>query len=62
MKCNIGKIDRMIRIFLGACIIAVGFYNQSWWGVVGIIPLFTAAFGWCPAYVPFGISTCKTTD
>ncbi|MCU7375837.1 DUF2892 domain-containing protein [Paucibacter sp. O1-1] len=27
---------------------------------VGIIPLFTAAFGWCPAYVPFGISTCET--
>jgi hypothetical protein len=60
MKCNIGKTDRIIRIVLGACIIAVGVYSQSWWAVVGAIPILTATIGWCPAYVPFGISSCKT--
>ncbi|WP_351125444.1 DUF2892 domain-containing protein [Shewanella sp. T24-MNA-CIBAN-0130] len=24
------------------------------------MPLLTAAIGWCPAYVPFGISSCQT--
>jgi hypothetical protein len=28
------------------------------WAWIGVVPLATAALGWCPAYVPFGISTC----
>ncbi len=60
MKKNVGNVDRVLRLILGLVIIALGFINQSWWGLVGIIPLFTAAVGWCPAYLPFGISTCKT--
>jgi len=59
MKCNEGKTDRIIRLILGAGIIAVGVYFKSWWGVIGVVPIFTAAIGWCPAYIPFGISTCK---
>lgn len=59
MTCNIGKIDKSIRIIAGIGIIAAGFYFNSWWGAVGIIPLFTAAVGWCPLYVPLGISSCK---
>jgi len=59
MKCNVGKTDRIIRIVLGIIIIAAGLYYQSWWGLIGAVPLLTAALGWCPAYLPFGISTCK---
>ena len=59
MKCNTGKTDRIIRVIIGAGIIAGGVYLQSWWGAIGVIPLFTAAIGWCPAYLPFGISSCK---
>ena len=59
MKNNVGKTDRIIRVILGAGIIAVGVYVQSWWGAIGVIPLFTASIGWCPAYLPFGISSCK---
>jgi len=55
-----GKTDRIIRTVLGAAIIIAGVYFQSWWGVIGLIPLGTAAIGWCPAYLPFGISTRKT--
>jgi hypothetical protein len=29
-----------------------------WWAWIGVLPLLTAAFGWCPPYVPYGFSTC----
>ena len=60
MKRNVGKIDRIIRVLLGLIIIALGIYFNSWWGAIGVIPLLTAAIGWCPLYVPFGLSSCST--
>ena len=57
MTKNIGSIDRVIRIVLGLALIAWGYFNQNWWGAVGIVPLFTALVGWCPTYLPFGIKT-----
>jgi hypothetical protein len=57
MQQNIGKIDRTLRIIGGIAIIGAGVYFQSWWGVIGVIPLATASIGWCPAYAPFGLST-----
>ncbi len=62
MSSNIGKIDRSIRVILGLIIVLLGFYFQSWWGLVGIVPLLTAAINWCPAYSIFGLSTCKTSQ
>ena len=59
MKKNVGSADKGIRIILGIAIIAFGIYNQSWWGLVGIVPLFTAFIGWCPTYSLIGISTDK---
>ena len=59
MKCNVGGADRMIRIVAGVVIILLGFYFQSWWGAVGIVPILTGALRWCPAYIPFGFSTCE---
>ena len=57
MKCNVGKMDQTLRIVTGALIIGAGVYFQNWWGAVGVIPLLTGLFRWCPAYVPFGIKT-----
>jgi hypothetical protein len=34
--------------------------DSRWWGLVGLVPLATGTLGWCPAYLPFGIKTCKT--
>jgi hypothetical protein len=59
MKCNIGKTDRIIRAFIGLIVVAVGVYLKSWWGAIGLVPLFTAAIGWCGLYTLFGMSTCK---
>ncbi|MCL1075089.1 YgaP family membrane protein [Shewanella dokdonensis] len=59
MQCNVGTTDKVIRVIIGLAIMAAGYYYQSWWGIIGVIPLLTAAIGWCPLYVPFGISSCK---
>lgn len=59
MKSNVGNADRIIRVVLGLAIIVIGLVMKSWWGVLGVVPLATAAIGWCPAYLPFRISTCR---
>lgn len=59
MKCNVGKTDRIIREVAGLAIIVAGIYFKSWWGAIGLVPLLTAIFRFCPAYVPFGINTSK---
>lgn len=60
MKKNVGSTDKIIRIILGLAIIIIGIITQSLWGLIGLIPIVTALIGWCPLYLPFGISTCKT--
>jgi hypothetical protein len=62
MTCNMGGGDRVVRGILGVLILAAGLYFQSWWGLIGLIPLGTAAVGFCPAYLPFGISTGGRAD
>jgi len=59
MQCNVGKKDRILRFVLGFAIILLGIYFKSWWGAVGLILILTGAMRWCPAYIPFGLSTCK---
>jgi len=59
MQCNVGKADRSIRFIVGLIVIAMGFYFQSWWGALGLIPLLTAIFRWCPPYALLGINTGK---
>lgn len=60
MAKNMGSADRVIRACVGIGIVGAGFYFKSWWGLIGLIPLATAFIGLCPAYLPFGISTCRT--
>ena len=60
MKKNMGSADRVIRGILGVAILAAGYYYQSWFGLIGLVPLATAFISWCPAYLPFGISTGRT--
>lgn len=62
MKANIGSIDRNVRIALGLAIIVGGLVAHSWLGVIGIVPLGTAAIGTCPLYLAFGISTRRGRD
>lgn len=57
MTCNVGGIDRFVRILAGLIILGLGWYFQSWWGLIGLVPLLTGVFRFCPAYVPFNLSS-----
>ena len=61
MKHNVGMLDRGIRILVGLALLAVFFMADGparWVGLVGLVPLGTAAAGWCPLYALLGLSTC----
>jgi len=61
MNKNVGGIDRILRVVVGLLLIALAATGTvGAWGYVGIVPIVTAAIGWCPAYLPFGFSSCKT--
>lgn len=62
MNKNIGKTDKIIRIVVGLVIIVFGVLNNSWLGVIGLIPLGTALIGWCPLYCPLNINTTCDKD
>lgn len=60
IKSNLGTIDRAIRIIAGAALLALVFVGpQTPWGYVGVVPLLTGLIGFCPAYCPLGLSTCR---
>ena len=62
MKANVGSLDRALRIIAGLALLGAGYYFKSWWGLIGIIPLLTAVFRFCPAYVPLGFSSCPRPE
>lgn len=60
MTKNVGGIDRILRIIVGLALIALAATGTvGLWGYIGVVPLLTGVIGWCPAYLPFGIKTCK---
>jgi hypothetical protein len=61
MNKNVGGMDRNARIVIGLALIALAATNViPPWGWLGVVPLLTAAIGWCPAYTLFGINSCKS--
>jgi Protein of unknown function (DUF2892) len=61
MQTNLGNLDRGIRVSLGLVMIAATLFGYiGVWGWLGVVPLVTAFFGFCPAYLPFGFSTCRS--
>lgn len=59
MKTNVGTIDRALRIVAGIILIALAATQTiGVWGYIGIVPLLTGIFKFCPAYSLFGISSC----
>ena len=56
---NVGGIDRVLRIVVGLFVLSLYFWGpQTPWALVGLVPLLTGIFGFCPAYRLFGLSTC----
>lgn len=65
MKKNIGTVDRVIRVSLVVLIAILYFTNviSGTWavilGILAVVLLATSLVGFCPLYLPFGISTRK---
>jgi hypothetical protein len=62
MEANVGGADRVVRIVVGIALLSLLFLlegNARWWGLVGVVLIATGLLRWCPAYLPFGIKTCR---
>jgi Inner membrane protein YgaP-like, transmembrane domain len=66
--CNVGGIDRALRIIVGLALLSLVFIGDRIafighnvvWGWAGIVLLGTGIFSFCPAYALFGIKTCRS--
>lgn len=59
MQVNVGGIDRIARIVVGLVLIALALMGTiGAWGWIGLVPLATGIFRFCPAYLPFKFKTC----
>ncbi|MBT9264067.1 MULTISPECIES: YgaP family membrane protein [Pseudomonas] len=60
MKANIGTIDRSLRIIAGLLLIGLSLSGViGVWGWIGLVPLATGIFRFCPVYTVLGIKTCN---
>ena len=59
MTANVGGIDRVLRIVVGAVLVALALTGTvGAWGYLGAIVLATGLFRFCGAYTLLGINTC----
>ncbi|MES1982888.1 MAG: DUF2892 domain-containing protein [Pseudomonadota bacterium] len=59
MKMNVGSIDRVVRIAAGLLLIGLAMTGRiGAWGWIGVLPLLTGIFRFCPAYAMLGMNTC----
>jgi hypothetical protein len=59
MESNVGSIDRVLRILVGLVLIGLAVTGVvGAWGWIGVVPLATGLFRFCPAYPLLGINTC----
>jgi hypothetical protein len=63
LKTNVGSIDRILRIAIGAALLVWFFFDQGtgfahYIKQIGIVPLLTGLMSTCPLYSLLGMSTC----
>jgi len=67
MTCNVGGIERPIRIVVGILLLGIGAFAglpPVGTGVVlvaGTIALMTGAISFCPLWALFGVNTCPAS-
>lgn len=67
MTCNVGGIERPIRIVVGILLLGIGAFaglppvGTGVALVVGTIALVTGVIGLCPLWMLLGINTCPVT-
>lgn len=63
MQSNVGGFDRVMRIVAGLILLtfaAVYQGDERWFGLIGVVPLLTGLFRFCPAYTLLGFNTCRS--
>ncbi len=59
MKFNVGTTDRILRVVAGLALIGLTVTGTiGVWGWIGVVPLATGLFKFCPAYLLIGVNTC----
>ena len=59
MNTNVGGIDRILRIVVGAALLGTAVAGIGLpWTWIGVVPLATGLFKFCPFYPLMGLSTC----
>lgn len=59
MSFNVGGIDRIARIVVGLLLLALTLTGTiGAWGWIGVVPLATGLFRFCPLYPLLGMNTC----
>lgn len=63
MEKNVGDADKIGRIILGLALLSLFYFldgsNAKYLGLIGIVPIGTAIFGFCPLYPMMKINTFK---
>jgi hypothetical protein len=62
MKLNVGGVDRILRIIVGLALIAWALMGGPVWAWIGVVPLATGLFSFCPLYSMIGMNTCPTKN
>ena len=61
MKHDVGTTDRIIRVAIVLALFGASLLGYiDLWGWIGVVPIATGLFRFCPAYLPFGLGTCSS--
>ena len=58
MKTNVGGFDKWARVVVGAVLIGWALTGGPLWAWIGLVPLVTGLFGFCPLYRLLCVNTC----
>ncbi len=59
MKSNVGSVDKWLRIAVGLLLIVWAVTGGPVWAWIGVVPLATGLFNFCPLYSLIGVNTSK---
>ncbi|WP_171962143.1 YgaP family membrane protein [Bordetella trematum] len=60
MKANVGGLDRLLRILIGVLLIGLVLGQVIGpWGWIGVLPLASGLFRFCPLYTLLGVRSCS---
>lgn len=58
MQANVGGLDRILRIVAGIVLLSLVWIVPTNWGWIGLVPLLTGLFSFCPLYTLIGLNSC----